>query len=521
MFALNRSDDLALPYYSQPLHEALIYHDPGRSGFFTLAWSTESGRKLAANAAGLLKSQIQPPANTPLWHIMRKDIDWESSIRPYLGRAFQQRSFPLAALETVLCDLPAHITLGTGDRFETTSVWISQGEFRKPNRQKLNLARIAVCWVDLDLRHYDSAPHLRRLTPNQALTKVLARCTEKKLPAPSLVLWTGRGLALKWPTDILPAAAYPRWAAVQKALVEVFGDLGADDAARDASRILRVAGTYNPKGDGRCEAIFVNEFFGEIERVAFDDLADAVLPITRAQLQGLRTERRAKKIQPTKIQQRLKVVKNDRGKRNQLLPFNGVRLAWAQLEDYRKLAKLRPVGSRPEGWTNTLVWLASSALAMAVWADADRFNKEFYSLTRELAPHWSVSRCAQAVASVRTRMAAMQRGEWVEFQGRKVPPIYTPRHRTVIDLLCLTPSETSELGVVITRNDKRQRDREAKGKLRRAKGVLHRDEYLNQVDIRRQKAKELRASGGTWKEVGDMLGVSSEAARKLGGRGKM
>ena len=506
--------------YSEPLLEALIYHDPRRSGFFSLGWSTASGRATAALAVGELKGRVMPPVDSPLFRAMQSGKDWRNSIQTYAGKGYAQKSFPLAQLESVLSNLKAHIPLAKGDSMETTSVWISQGEFRRPNRQKQFLARISVCWVDLDLRHFGSPEHLQRLSPKQALAKVLARCRERKLPNPSIVLWTGRGLAVKWGTDTLPRSAYPRWAAVQKALVEAFADLGADDSARDASRVLRVAGTYNPKGDkdGRCVAIHVNLYFGQVVRVSFDDLADAVLPLTRRELQALTEQRASQKRSQAKRKQQFKVIPNQSGTPSSLKKFNGVRLAQAQLADYRKLAKLRPVGARPEGWTNSLVWLAASALAIATWADEARWERELPALLHVLAPHWSPSRGAQAVASIRSRMATMRQGEWVDHGGRKVPPVYTPRHALVIGNLGLTDEEMRQLEVLISPALKRERARERKVQQRAANGAVSRQQYLQDAAARQMQARALHAAGKTWREVGEALGVGRDAARMLAAR---
>ena len=39
-------------------------------------------------------------------------------------------------------------------------------------------------------------------------------------------------------------------------LVDTFGNMGADDNAKDASRVLRLSGTYNPKSLDLCHPIY-------------------------------------------------------------------------------------------------------------------------------------------------------------------------------------------------------------------------------------------------------------------------
>ena len=378
------------------------------------------------------------------------------------------------------------------------------------------MAQVAVCWVDLDLQHEKAPARLSKLAPDKALALVLGKCAKTGLPLPSIVLWTGRGLAVKWyTTDILPKAAYPRWAAVQAALVEAFADLGADAQARDASRILRLVGTYNHKTGTLCEPLWARMFFGDIERIAFDDLADAVLPFTREQLAALRAQRAAQAARcAANLGGHLLALAGSKGHGN-LLAFNPVRLAWLQVADYRKLAAMRPPEQRPEGWTNALVWLATSALAVAVWADADRWDNELAALCRELAPHWPAARIAQATATVQSRMAQMARGEWVDWQSKKRPPVYTPKHETIIKTLALSADETEHLAVIIPADLAKDRHRARQEQRRRAAGSLPRQTWLDTHEQRRAQARLLRAQGKTWREVATACGYpSTEAARK-------
>ena len=62
----------------------------------------------------------------------------------------------------------------------------------------------------------------------------------------------------------LPRAAAGRAVAVNKALVRRFAAFGADPAAVDVSRILRVVGTTNSKSGERTEILWLNECDGRV-----------------------------------------------------------------------------------------------------------------------------------------------------------------------------------------------------------------------------------------------------------------
>jgi hypothetical protein len=59
---------------------------------------------------------------------------------------------------------------------------------------------------------------------------------DNKIPEPSYVLATGRGLCLVWLHSYVPRAALPRWSAMQHALASMLTEFGADKRAVDAAR---------------------------------------------------------------------------------------------------------------------------------------------------------------------------------------------------------------------------------------------------------------------------------------------
>ena len=70
--------------------------------------------------------------------------------------------------------------------------------------------------------------------------------SDNRIPAPSLVIDSGRGIYLKWLLD--PPLGYksmPRWQRMQDFLNEALSEYGADRLACDAARVLRIPGTIN------------------------------------------------------------------------------------------------------------------------------------------------------------------------------------------------------------------------------------------------------------------------------------
>src|SRR5690606_39023411 len=117
---------------------------------------------------------------------------------------------------------------------------------------------------------------------------------EARIPSPSYVLDTGRGLLLVWLHEMIPAAAASRWAAVEKCIVAALADFGADRKATDVARVFRVVFSANSKAVPARRPVGMIWCLGaptKPYRYVFDPLADAVLPFTRAQLHALRAEK--------------------------------------------------------------------------------------------------------------------------------------------------------------------------------------------------------------------------------------
>ncbi|MFU4150855.1 replication protein, partial [Pseudomonas aeruginosa] len=202
--------------------------------------------------------------------------------------------------------------------------WISQAEFIRPNRRVVNLARIGLLFADLDT--YRLSWSVGR-TPEQLAESVLYYCRLEGIPAPSLLIYSGRGIQAKWLLDgALPRHALPRWNACQRYLVDRLTSLGADLQAKDASRVLRLVDTVNTKSGNVCRVVHVEtNQRGEPACYSFEYLAEVLLPVARWTIEQQRRER--------KERQQLKVLLG--GKYNNLRSFSSRQLAWHRLEDLR------------------------------------------------------------------------------------------------------------------------------------------------------------------------------------------
>ncbi|WP_299312652.1 replication protein [uncultured Halomonas sp.] len=414
----------------------------------------------------------------------------------------RQQSFRVALLDKVIQAAPR-------DR----DCYLSQAQFMRPNRRAVNLYSLPLLFCDLDpvSRHH--------MPPEEWRRAVLMVCKDEGIPPPSLIVYSGRGVHLKWIlTTPLPRAALPRWNFAQKKLGERFQHIGSDPQARDASRVLRLEHTVNTKTGQRCEVIWVTDGGdGMPIRYPFDVIFDEVAPLAREELAEERKKRIAGKAgKPPRWHDKpsLKVVK---GGRHGLKLINFQELAWHRLEDLRTLATMRAAqvgGPDPlEGQRMLFLFWSLNFMALSHAVKPASFWKEAQALAASLAPGWNYDR--SELSTVYHKTKAYFQGEVVDFGGRKLPPLYTPRNATLIERFGITDDEQRKLRTILSQTEARRRDAERKRDMRRKAGAQDRQAYEATAQHRREVARELRAEGLSYRKIAETLGVSVGEAHRL------
>lgn len=389
--------------------------------------------------------------------------------------------------------------------------YLSQASFLRNNRRAVSIHSLPMMFADLD------PPKGRTISADEWRHKVLLFCDDERLPAPSLIVYSGRGVHLKWLlSGAVPRAALPRWNLLQNLLGERFAPLGADPMARDASRVLRLEHTVNTKTGERCEVIWTTDGGdGHPVRYAFDTLFDEVAPLARGDLEALTKERhqqaKEREDKHTRWNERpaLELLK---GGRYGLKRINYQELAWHRMEDLITLAMMRTKlngGLKGERmaflfWSLNFMGLSNAVSPSSLWQEAQ-------ALAATLAPGWSYER--GELSTLYRKLCGYVKGETVEFNGRRYPGLYTPRNATLIEFFRITPEEQRQLKTIISKEEVRRRDAERKRTQRREAGAVERSAYEATAQHRRDVARALRAEGLKQREIAERLNVSESAVR--------
>lgn len=386
-----------------------------------------------------------------------------------------------------LADMPKVLSL-LDKKIDT---WISQAEFIRPNRRVVNLLRLGLLFADLDTYR---VPALASRKPDELAASVLFLCADAGLPAPSILIYSGRGIQAKWLLEgTIPRQALPRWNACQRYLVDRLAYVGADPMAKDASRVLRTVETVNSKSGEVCRVVHVQSGNdGQPIRYNFEYLAEALLPAARWTIEQQRqeqAERRAKK-------KPFLLVPG--GKADNLRGFSGRQLAWDRLEDLRKLAELR--GGVGEGSRMQHLFWRLNFLLLSGATNSKQMYHEAAALARELDPQWN-SR-SKELMTLFSKAKAYEAGEKVTFGGKEFTPLYTPKNDTLINLFRITTEEQRQLKTIVSQAEAAERHRKREEARRRAAGAVGRETY-EQASLTRQKPWEaLGMSRRSWYRAG-------------------
>jgi len=419
--------------------EANTYHDANRRGYFSLL------------------------------------TQWEGNKR--------QSSYPLTDMATVLNLVD-----------QTRDTWLTQAEFMRPNRRVVNLLRIGLLFIDLDTYRM---PWAQGRTPEELAAAVTYFCQSEGLPHPSLMVYSGRGLQLKWLLDgTIPRQALPRWNACQRHLVDKLAELGADPAAKDASRVLRLVNTVNTKSGNVCRVVHVLEEQGEPIRYNFEYLCEMLLPVARWDIETQQKQRRDR--------QQLTLLPG--GRPGHLKGFSGRQLAWDRLEDIRRLADLR--GGVKEGERMHHLFWRLNFLLLSGATNSGLMYHEAAALAGELDPRWNYR--SKELMTLYSKAKANEAGETVEFNGRKVPPLYTPRNDTLINLFQITDDEQRQLKTIISKDMAKERHRKRETERRRKAGAVDRETYESQSLSRQKPWEALGMSRAKWYRMGKPMPAESE-----------
>jgi hypothetical protein len=369
-------------------------------------------------------------------------------------------------------------------------------------RRVSSVKNLGCCYVDLD---YRKRARWQDSAPETVFWAVMQSLDEQNIPPPSYCVSTGNGLCLVWLHSWLPAQALPRWDAVQSYLAAALCEFGADKNALDATRVFRIIGSKNTRArDWRHEIvrpIYVRgdpAHLRETGEYLFDDLADEVLPIRRAELHSLQAERAKRRAEKDAAKPPKPATRLDRRSLSEAILADLHRLRYLRTGD-----GLLPAGQRDQ-------WLFCASVALAYGCPPAVLKREILSVAAEVAG-WSEREALGNMGAVIRRARIAARGEtFTGPNGQPTDPRYSMSAATIIERLEITPTEMRSAGLrVLVDADRRRELNTARTRVsRHRRGATPRAQVQAKRQALGKRAIDRSAQGETLEQIAASEGVS-------------
>jgi len=316
--------------------------------------------------------------------------------------------------------------------------------------------------LDFDYRKDESQPFYG-WAPEAVRDVLIEAMVAAGIPLPSIWVASGCGLQGTWACDGVKAAAWARVRAVYDALhgpdlatngmpkvkrrhadpeldaIEakrlpmwrVFRDAGLDCVCRDSARVVRLVGSMNVKS-GTMARLIAPASFSDATRYTFHALADAILPVSRREIEERRRAR---------AEAQTAAAANDNSAPARPRRHAGPAGRWVGI--LRDLHAWRDgMGGPPKGKRELWLFLTANATAHVRGGRREDW-------AAELAPLAGLSEreALSALGTLDRRQRRHEAGETDEHQGVEQTVLYNYAAATMVDLLDIQVEQAEQFGL--------------------------------------------------------------------------
>lgn len=340
-------------------------------------------------------------------------------------------------------------------------VFITPNTMYKKQRRVANIRQFRALFQDLDI-------HKLGYSKEETVCMIYILVYENKIPMPSMIVDSGRGIHLYWKIKNAPYGALNTWQELQDYLYYQLKHLQADRNATDGARVLRLPNTLNSKENALCKVIEVHD---DIEYSMYD---------LREQYLNYSISKQLQFQEAKTVKKKTKVINNKF--------FNSYSLHMTRVEDIETLCKLR--GYNMKGYRNMIIHCYAYWKGIYV-RDIDELENEVIELNNALI---EPMKDTEIKAILRCIPKAIDK--FIEYEqgirncerkrvskGMRDKGGYWYKNETLIERLDITPEEQTHMKTIIGLEEKYDRNNERRRKARRNE---------NGLTKKQQELKELR-----------------------------
>ena len=351
---------------------------------------------------------------------------------------------------------------------EQNDVFVAPNTMYIPRRRVENIRQFRSLFQDIDCENLG-------LEKAETVYLIWELYYEGKIPKPTMVTDSGRGVHLYWRIQNAPYGALNTWQELQDYIYYNLKHLGADRQATDSARVLRLPGTINSKNQVNCKVIYID-----------DDLEYSMYDL-REQYLNYRPKSYQLQMQDTKVVEN-KVVSNRF--------FNSYSLHMQRANDLQTLCRLRNFDMK--GYRNMAIHCYAYWKGIYV-RDQYELEKEVIELNNAFKEPLkdtevkAVLRCIpKAIEKFIAYEQGLRSGEKKRVsKGMRDKEGYWYKNTTLIERLGITANEQKHMKTIIGTDEKYERNNERRRAERRNEaGLTKKQQDLQDLKIQVEKLKD-------------------------------
>lgn len=363
-------------------------------------------------------------------------------------------------------------------------VFVTPNTMYRKQRRVSNIRQFRALFQDLDI-------HKLGYSKEEVVWSIYIMAYENKIPMPTMIVDSGRGLHIYWKIKNAPYGALNTWQELQDYLYYQLKHLEADRKALDGARVLRLPNTLNSKENALCKVLVLND---DIEYSMYD-LREKYL-----------NYRHVKKVKQLEFQETKTIKINNRVISNKF--FNSYSLHMARVEDLETLCKLR--GYNVKGYRNMIMHCYAYWKGIYI-RDIEELEKEVIELNNafiEPMKETEIKAILRCIPKAIDKFIEYEQGirnceRKRVSKGMRDKGGYWYKNETLIERLDITYEEQVHMKTIIGLEEKYDRNNERRRKERRNENGLTKREQDKQDLI--NSIKELKTQGFKQKEVAKKL----------------
>lgn len=364
--------------------------------------------------------------------------------------------------------------------------YVSMNTFFFPKRTKKALRKLGFFYVDVD-------PRSVGITKEKALKGIHRKIANNTIPIPSAIVDSGGGYYVIYKIDPVFARnekIQKLFGYIESFLVDMLAEEGGDHNAKDTCRVLRVPGTINGKYSADTFVKVIE--FNKNLIYSFNDFVNLMNEKNGFDLEAWRKikEKREKEKELTEEEQEKHEENKEAWSKGVKKNFTIGSLLAARSLDYKKLIFMR--GRKMNGFRNTAIWLYGLTQKGMVSTKED-LELKLREMNQLFSDPLSIREVKDTVNSC-----------WEKY--------YKQPNSLIIKKLKITPAEQKNMGTLIGKEEKYDRNNTRRKEERRnEKGLTAREQA--KLDLM-NKVKELKEKGLKQAEIVEELGISLSTVKR-------